>query len=84
MYVPGAIPGKRAGVGRLLDASALDPPVVSLPLIRYTIHPWGQLADAWPEDLHRALYAEEVVIGWEVWCESVEMSRWPRDSSSRG
>lgn len=62
-------------MGRLLDASMLDPPVVSLPLIRYTIHPWGQLVDGWPEELNRALYIEEVVIGWEVWCESMEMRR---------
>lgn len=58
---------------RLLDASALG--LIDLPLIRYTIHPWGQLAEAWPEELNRKLWSQEVVTGWEVWCESVEMHR---------
>lgn len=57
----------------LRDATAL--PLIDLPLVRYTLRPYGVEVDAWPPALDEALRREEVVTGWEVWCESTDMRR---------
>ena len=53
------------------DASAL--PLIDLPLIRYTRHTYGVECDAWPPRLDEAMRREEVITGWETWCDSTDM-----------
>lgn len=61
-------------MGSLIDGTGLG--LIDLPLIRYTIRPMAQVEiDAWPEWMNLLLKSESTVIGWEVWCESVDMRR---------
>lgn len=61
------------GAVALIDGTGVV--VIDLPLVRYTIHPYGQEVDAWPPALNFALWTERTIIAWEVWCESLDMRR---------
>jgi len=76
----------RVPMAGLIDATALG--LIDLPLVRYTIHPYGVETDAWPLYMNERLKLEKVITGWEVWCESTEMAsppdaaRWQPESGT--
>lgn len=61
------------GAVALRDGTELG--LIDLPLVRYTIHPYGQEVEAWPPWLNLLLRDECAVTAWEVWCESLDMRR---------